>query len=75
MARRIGAAFLALLLGLLLAEGAARLVLLALEPRESDAQNLAAREVDEPLYTDDCCHFGARGNEIMADALARLLTR
>ncbi len=26
---------------------------------------------DEPIYTDDCCHFGRRGNEIVARAIAQ----
>ncbi|MCG8588886.1 MAG: hypothetical protein MJE66_06305 [Proteobacteria bacterium] len=27
----------------------------------------------ETLYTDDCCHFGARGNQILAENLAAIL--
>ncbi len=27
-------------------------------------------DVREPLYIDDCCHVGAHGNEILADAIA-----
>ena len=27
----------------------------------------------EELYTDDCCHFNERGNEILADALAKIV--
>ncbi len=26
--------------------------------------------VEEPLYTDGCCHFNVRGNELLADAIA-----
>lgn len=37
-----------------------------------DASMLFA-EVEEPLYTDGCCHFNRRGNEILADAIAERL--
>jgi hypothetical protein len=29
----------------------------------------------EPIYTDDCCHFGERGNEIMAAKIAETIMR
>ncbi len=31
-------------------------------------------DVHEPLYTDKCCHFNARGNRILAGEIARLIT-
>jgi hypothetical protein len=30
-------------------------------------------DVEEPVYVDSCCHVGARGNEILADAIARAI--
>jgi lysophospholipase L1-like esterase len=32
-------------------------------------------QVEEDLYTDDCCHFNARGNHIIAQALAMILLK
>ncbi len=31
------------------------------------------QNVQEPLYIDSCCHFNQRGNELLADAIARAL--
>jgi hypothetical protein len=31
------------------------------------------QDVAEPLYTDNCCHFGPRGNELLAEAVARAI--
>jgi hypothetical protein len=30
-------------------------------------------EVREPIYTDPCCHYNQRGNEILADAIAAVI--
>jgi len=30
-------------------------------------------EISEQIYTDDCCHFGPRGNEIMAHEITRAI--
>jgi hypothetical protein len=38
----------------------------------SDLTQLFA-ETRERLYIDDCCHFNARGHQIMADAIARAI--
>ncbi|HVS66608.1 MAG TPA: hypothetical protein VMT85_24250 [Thermoanaerobaculia bacterium] len=37
-----------------------------------DATDLFA-QVDETVYVDDCCHLNARGNELLAVAIARAL--
>jgi hypothetical protein len=29
--------------------------------------------VEEPLYVDDCCHVNARGNALLAEAIARAI--
>jgi hypothetical protein len=31
------------------------------------------REVEEPVYSDGCCHFNARGNELIAQEVARVI--
>jgi hypothetical protein len=30
-------------------------------------------DVEEPVYVDTCCHVGARGNELLADAIAEAM--
>lgn len=32
------------------------------------------KEVEEDLYFDDCCHFNARGNEILSQQIAQVIT-
>jgi hypothetical protein len=31
------------------------------------------REIREPLYIDDCCHINGKGNELLAEAIARAI--
>jgi len=30
-------------------------------------------EVSDPVYIDDCCHFGQRGTELLADAIGQAI--